>query len=710
MENHHAIDALLRPPVELWSATAAAGAAALAAIAPWSLMMPPSLGLAASGVLGAFAALRFQQGARVWRYQHNMKRLPLLMMKAAQVPVSDRKLYLGEGFRWGQVHTQRLRDTRRPEVQRFIEPGRLYRAARDFENRVEHHPLLAKVAAVTASPSRWNPVAPLPPLGGNPHLHAVEPSERPVLLNLSERVGHAIFYGATRQGKTRCMEIGVTQDIHRGDTVIAIDPKGDPGLMKRCYAEAKRAGRLDNFYLFHLGFPELTARYNAIGDYSRITQIATRLTNPLPSAGNSAAFREFCWRFANIIARAICALGRKPVYREVLYCIDDIEPLFLEYARHWLARSGPADWERDLALLRTKAASRQHLPRHLEGRSPDAIAVLQLLRHHNIHEPVLQGLASVFKYDKTYFDKLVSSLGPLLEKLTSGPVADLLSPDYFDVKDPRPIFTWQQLIRQRGIAYVGLDALTDSAVSSAVGNSMFADLVATAGEFYKHGTHGKVSVYLDEFSDLCGDEFVPLANKIGGANFQLSIFTQTSADVEARMGSPAKAQQVVGNLNTIISFRVRTVETAEQLTAGLPEVDVAALTAVSGVTDATGSEVGVDFVSRNEDRIATQSVPLISPSDVMALPKGHAFALIEGNQLWKLRVPLLDPVGDEHLPSSIAELAEAMRRKYRTGDQWWLAPEAQAANEDRSGTWSASETEVAATATPNEAADMERAA
>jgi hypothetical protein len=176
------------------------------------------------------------------------------------------------------------------------------------------------------------------------------------------------------------------------------------------------------------------------------------------------------------------------------------------------------------------------------------------------------------------------------------------------------------------------------------------------------------------------------------------------------MGSPAKAKQVVGNLNTIVSFRVRTVETAEQLTAGLPEVDVAALTAVSGVTDATGSEVGVDFVSRNEDRIATQSVPLISPSDVMALPKGHAFALIEGNQLWKLRVPLLDPVGDEHLPSSIAELAEAMRRKYRTGDQWWLAPEAQAANEDRSGTWSASETEVAATATPNEAADMERAA
>ncbi len=686
MASPHAVDTLLRPPVELWSAAAAAGASAVAQWAPWSLLMPPLMGSAASLMLAAFAAYRLRQGWRVVRYQRSMKRLPVFVMKAGQVPVSHRKYYLGLGFRWGQQHTQRLRDTRRPEVQRFIDPGRAYHAARRFENAVEGSRLLAQLAALTSRRAWWNPVAPLPPVGGDPHIHAVSPHEEPVYTDLSERVAHLVVYGTTRVGKTRLLEIGATQDIRRGDVVIVIDPKGDAELMKRCYAEAARAGRLDGFYLFHLGFPEVSARYNAIGNFSRITQVATRLTNPLPSSGNSAAFREFCWRFANIIARAISALGRKPVYREILYCINDIEPLFLEYARHWLARSGPAGWEQDLAAIRHRVSSQRSVPRHLEGRSPEAIALLNFLRRHGIHEPVLEGLSSVFKYDRTYFDKLVSSLGPLLEKLTTGPVADLLSPDYFDISDPRPIFDWQKVIRQGGIVYVGLDALTDAAVAMAVGNSMFADLVSVAGEIYKHGQDRKVCLHLDEFSDLAGDEFVPMANKIGGAGFQLNIYTQTSADLEARLGSRAKAEQVVGNLNTIVMFRVKNVATAEQLTQGLPEVEVAALTAVSGATDAAGEGTGVDFVSRNEDRIATQSVPLISPSDVMALPKGQAFALLEGGQLWKVRMPLLDPIGDTHLPASLVDLAERMERSYRTSELWWREADG---SDGGTGTWEA---------------------
>ena len=144
--------------------------------------------------------------------------------------------------------------------------------------------------------------------------------------------------------------------------------------------------------------------------------------------------------------------------------------------------------------------------------------------------------------------------------------------------------------------------------------------------------------------------------------------------------------------------------------AGGPGGAGGALPGVRGDTAATDREVGVDFTSRNEDRIATQSVPLISPSDVMALPKGHAFALIEGNQLWKLRVPLLDPVGDDHLPASIAELAGAMRRKYRSGDHWWLAPETQAANDGHSGTWSADGGDAPTDPASAEPADVETAA
>ena len=69
----------------------------------------------------------------------------------------------------------------------------------------------------------------------------------------------------------------------------------------------------------------------------------------------------------------------------------------------------------------------------------------------------------------------------------------------------------------------------------------------------------------------------------------------------------------------------------------------------------------------------TVQVPTIEPADVVSLPKGQAFALLEGGQLWKVRMPLPLPDKHEDIPGSIAELAERMKRDYTTGEQWWTA-------------------------------------
>jgi hypothetical protein len=49
----------------------------------------------------------------------------------------------------------------------------------------------------------WNPVAPLPAVGGDPAIHGVEPDEDAVWMDLGERVGHMLVLGTTRVGKTR---------------------------------------------------------------------------------------------------------------------------------------------------------------------------------------------------------------------------------------------------------------------------------------------------------------------------------------------------------------------------------------------------------------------------------------------------------------------------------------------------------------------------
>lgn len=42
----------------------------------------------------------------------------------------------------------------------------------------------------------------------------------------------------------------------------------------------------------------------------------------------------------------------------------------------------------------------------------------------------MEGLRSAVRYDRSFFDKIVASLLPLLERLTTGKTAQLLAPDY----------------------------------------------------------------------------------------------------------------------------------------------------------------------------------------------------------------------------------------------------------------------------------------
>ena len=677
--SQHPIEALLRPPVELWSTVVAFATATIAVLAPWALMMPPGVAYAAGAALTLLGLVRGRQAWRVLRYQRNMRRLPTYKLRSDKIPLSRRKLFLGRGFRWTQQHTQRLRDTIRPEVQHYVQPGALYQWARRKEVAWESVPILSLLARLLRTRAWWNPLAPLPAVGGKPALHAVEPDEQAVWMDIGERVGHTLVLGTTRVGKTRLAEILITQDIRRGDVVIVFDPKGDAGLLRRVYAEAKRAGRVKDFYMFHLGFPQVSARYNAIGNFSRITEVATRIANQLPSEGNSAAFKEFAWRFVNIIARALVALGRRPDYQQVRRYINDIEPLFMEYARDHLDRHGAEDWKAQVDELAGKISER-NLPAALRGRNTEAIALMRHLQTQDLYDPVLDGLVSAFKYDKTYFDKIVSSVGPLMEKLTTGNIAELISPDYLDENDTRPIFEWMEVIRRKGIVYVGLDALTDTTVASAVGNSMFADLVSVAGHIYKHGVSGEavdtpptISLHADEFNELIGDEFVPLLNKAGGAGFQVTAYTQTWSDVEARIGNRAKAGQVAGNFNSLIMLRVKELATAEMLTEQLPRVEVFTLMSVSGVDDSSDPGSGVDFKSRNEDRISVSEVPMLTPAELITLPKGQAFALLEGGQLWKIRMPL--PATDADMPESLTQIANEMERTYITNDHWYRVQE-----------------------------------
>jgi len=150
--------------------------------------------------------------------------------------------------------------------------------------------------------------------------------------------------------------------------------------------------------------------------------------------------------------------------------------------------------------------------------------------------------------------------------------------------------------------------------------------------------------------------------------------------VEARIGSPAKAGQIAGNFNTLLMLRVKEVATAELLTSQLPQVHVTTTVVSSSVSDTNDPVDFADFASRNEDRIAPETVRMLEPTDLVQLPKGEAFALIHGGQLHKIRMPLPSAASDPLMPTSLAAIGQTLRARF---DGPWNRPEAGVEPEDR---------------------------
>lgn len=199
----------------------------------------------------ARAVVLFARGNRIKRYQKNLTRLPMYLMDAKDLPISHQVHFLGMGFEWTAMHTQRIYDLNLPQNRKYKAYPYLYRKARHLELALEHHRYFQWLIRFTASskPSdhllyRLNPVKPAPPLQGQPYIHAVGlfEKEQPLLQELDERGSHMIVLGTTGVGKTRAAEIIIASDIRRA--------KHRHNLQYLCFAGI---ARIRNYCYCHLG-------------------------------------------------------------------------------------------------------------------------------------------------------------------------------------------------------------------------------------------------------------------------------------------------------------------------------------------------------------------------------------------------------------------------------------------------------------------------
>ena len=429
-----------------------------------------------AGGMTAFGLFKLRKGLRLMRLQHRLAGTPLPLctfddlQRICRDPAHQGEIWLGKGFLWGPTHTQRIMDILRRDWQQIVKdalgPFFLWRFAKKNAKLAFSHPLKARHLYLEQQKSLNDK--------GQPWIHGVGGGEENVFQPISHAEGHTLVIGTTGAGKTRCFDLLISQAILRGECVIIIDPKGDADLKNKAQRACEALGRKNAFVMFHPAKTEESAHINLLANWTRPTELASRIANLIQSTGQSDPFKNFSWDALNKVAQGLCIAYEKPSIMNLRrYLESSPEELFEKaFSRHLLHAYGESG-ERIIEKLYASCKRNS-----IENR---VTALINYYLEHGPSDPALDGLISLRNHDKEHFGKMVTSLLPILSQLTSGKLGRLLSPPEDPDEQGTAIFRdTGDFIEKNSVVYMGLDSLSDNMVGSAIGSLMLADLTAAA--------------------------------------------------------------------------------------------------------------------------------------------------------------------------------------------------------------------------------------
>lgn len=550
--------------------------------------------LVCSGML----LMRLPNAIRLWYRKRRLLSIGTTFMPVRDIVRSMQQhpedIWFGWGFEWGQKHAQLAYEILKRDIRQFIP----YR-----------HGLMG---------ATW--------------IHGLETQEQNIYQPISHTAGHTLIVGTTGAGKSRSFDLMITQAVLRGEAVFIIDPKGDKDLKSAAENACLLAGQPERFVFFHPGFPDQSARLNPLKHFSQPSELASRIAQIIPSVNGTDPFKSFGQKSLDNIIQGIVSLNESPTLVELRRYLEGGPAHLVVQAlrKHILTTYGDNALDHVLGgkALSTDATATKLIRHYREYVQPE---------HPNQN---LEGLISMFEHDRTHFGKMVASLLPVMNMLTTGDLGLLLSTSRLDERDERPVTHTAGIINNAQVAYIGLDSLSDGMVGSALGSLILADLASVAGKRYNYGVNNRpVNVFVDEAAEVINDPCIQLLNKGRGALIRMVIATQTFADFSARTGSDAKARQILANVNNLIALRVLDSETQKYITDNLPLTRLRYIMRTQGVATQPNNPA---FYSGNlGERLMEEQGELFAPQLLGQLPDLHYIAKLSGGRIIKGRIPIL---------------------------------------------------------------------
>ena len=563
----------------------------------WGLHEAPFRYLAGFAVV---MTLTWLPGAmRQWQRRSRLRGRPLAFLPPPTLQRTSRqdpdRLWLGWGFDWEGGHAQLVHD--------LVRTGPSQMAG--------------------STPERM----------GADWIHGLGEREREVRLPLVHTEGHLLVVGTTGAGKTRLFDLLVTQAALRGEAVVIIDPKGDQDLRMTAERACALAGDPGRFVHFHPAFPRDSARIDPLHSFNRATEVASRVAALIPSETGNDPFKAFGQMAMSNVVQGLLAVGERPSLVTLRRYLEGGAESLVERVLVGYLGAHVSDWEGEARPFLRQA-------RDTASRAAGLVRYYRELVRARHPSTVVDGVANLFEHERVHFSKMIASLMPILNMLTSADLGPLLSPDAADTRDPRRLTSMAECIDRAQVVYLGLDSLSDTMVGSAIGSILVADLAAVAGDRYNYGVGLKpVNVFIDEAAEVVNDPFIQLLNKGRGAGLRLTVATQTFADFAVRTGSEAKARQVLGNINSLIALRVLDAETQQYVTDSLPKARLRSVMLTQGST--TSSHNPLLYTGNVGERLGEEEGDLFPSALLGQLPNLHYLARLAGGRVVKGRLPIL---------------------------------------------------------------------
>lgn len=591
--------------------------------------------------LGGLAVLFFAFNAiktwEIWRLKWSLggKGISFISDSALKDKIANRagNVWVGMGFDWTPLHTQRLYEIKRADPEEFYPPKMIMQATELLSGE--------PVGANT------------PGYIGAPWIHGLNVGEQDLYVPVNNFVGNTLLLGTTRCGKTRMLELVAEMAIQMGHAVIVIDPKGDQPFEESCRTACRGAGRESDFVRFHLAFPSQSVRIDPLKNYTNPSDLASRISALMPGGDKSSSFRDFAWGVLNAIILGQLEVGEKPTLVRIRSYIDNgVGDLLVRVINLYYDNTLRPDWPEDVAayartLKQAKGKNDSDNGDLLVRQSLNLLLayyldVLVPAGHH--HNEAIEALATIFKHDSAHYSKMIANLVPILGMLTTGDLGKLLSPDPRDVADPRPMTDMQALIRSNSVVYIGLDSLANKTISSAVGAMLLSDLTSVAAAIYNFAAPSndrqKVWLLVDEAAEVVNDPYVSMLNKSAGAGFVNLAAAQTVPDFAARFESMDKARQMLGNFNNLFAMRVKDRVTQDYCVETFGQTYVTTKQVILSTSSSSETSM-LHFTGSVQERV-TENLEDVMPAEVLGqLPNWQYIAAVSGGRLIKGRLPII---------------------------------------------------------------------